>query len=81
MKNKRGRTEMMSGLREGFKKTYCILPLQCEIKMLHEKPSSTGYLKEGATYSLLTYYFVILPHISNGELITLPFCRKPVFCE
>ena len=31
------------------------------------------------TYSLLKCYFVNLPHISNGELIPLPFCRKPYF--
>ena len=30
--------------------------MQCEIKMLHEKPSSKGNLKEGATYSLFTCY-------------------------
>ena len=62
-------------------KKYCVLPLQCKITLLHEKPSSTGNLKEGATYSLLTCYFVNLPHISNGELMSLPFCRRSVFCE
>ena len=66
--NKRGRTEMTSGLREIFWKTNCILPLQCKIKMLHKKPSSTG--------SMSTCYFVNLPHISHGELMPLLFLSE-----
>ena len=46
----------------------CILPLQCEIKTIYEELSSTGNLNEGAINSLLTCYFVNLPHMKNGGL-------------
>ena len=71
---------MTSGSREVVWKNYCILPLQCKIKTIHEKSSSTGNLNAGPFHSMLTCYFVNLPHIRNGGFIPLPCSRKPVFC-
>ena len=55
------RTEMTSGLLEVVWKNSCILPLQCEIKTIHEKYSFIGHLNEGSTFFFLTCYFVNFP--------------------
>ena len=66
-----GSTEMTSGLREVPWKKYCILPLQCEIQTIREKPFFHGNVNEADTYCLLTCYFENLPHMRNVGFIAL----------
>ena len=72
---------MTSALHEVIWKMMNLLPRQCEMKTIIEEPSSTGNLNKAVIHSLSTCYFVNTPLMLNGGSISLPFCRKPVFCE
>ena len=66
---------------KSFEKMMNLIPRQCEMKTIIEEPSSTGYLNKVLIHSLSTCYFLNTPLMLNGGSISLPFCRKPVFCE
>ena len=79
--NNRVRMEMTSALHEVTRKMMNVIPRQCEMKTIIEEPSSTGNLNQVVIHSLSTCYFENTPLMLNGGSISLPFCRKPVFCE
>ena len=51
------------------------------MKTIIEEPSSKGNLNEVVIHSLSTCSFPNTPLMLNGGSISLPFCRKLVFCE
>ena len=51
------------------------------MKTIIEEPSSTGNLNKVVIHSLFAWFFLNIPNMLNGGSISLPFCRKPVFCK
>ena len=58
-----------------------LIPRLCEKKIIIEEPSSTENLNKVVIHSLSMCYFVNTPLMLNGGSISLPFCRKLVFCK